>query len=180
MTPDDDVIDAEYTESPTQALVPVERFELVEIVDGCADCGRPLLLGDAIVDERRAADRQMLCATCHQAWLDQVPADIFASLRSALVRARRAGLPATLTKEQWQATLAHFGNRCAYCDGPWSLLEHATAITLGGGTTADNCLPACAVCNTRKRDTQIEHLKWPLVSRALAWLREQGRPTKGR
>ncbi|SRR6266581_4683765 len=68
-----------------------------------------------------------------------------------LYRAKKAGLPATLTQEQWKATLDYFQGRCAYCQRAYyEQVEHFISIRKGGGTTWDNCVPACASCNTRK------------------------------
>jgi hypothetical protein len=56
----------------------------------------------------------------------------------------------TLTTKQWQFTLKHFNFRCAYCSGPYQVLEHVVPVELGGGTTYTNCVPACNSCNTCK------------------------------
>ena len=71
-------------------------------------------------------------------------------------RARKKGLPATLTVEQWEAIKLAYGNRCAYCgkkEGKKRLLtqDHVIPIEKGGGTTSDNIVPACKSCNSRKR-----------------------------
>lgn len=60
--------------------------------------------------------------------------------------------PGTLTLQEWVATLDYFRWRCAYCDGPYEVLEHYWPIGSGHGTTVKNCLPACKRCNTRKSD----------------------------
>ena len=68
-------------------------------------------------------------------------------------RAEKFGLPATLTMEEWQSTTEYFEGRCAYCqEKPWQVLEHFIPIALGGGTTVDNCVPACRSCNNAKRE----------------------------
>lgn len=120
-----------------------------------------------------------VCEPCRDRFYarpSQPPAN---GIQSALRRARRAGLPATLTVAQWAATVAHFADRCAFCGGAWCLVEHATPIELGGGTTADNCLPACYSCNATKGKRQLthwgaslpsDHLLKSSVDRALAWL----------
>ena len=56
----------------------------------------------------------------------------------------------TLTTKQWQFTLKYFNFRCAYCSGPYQVLEHVVPVELGGGTTYTNCVPACNSCNTCK------------------------------
>jgi 5-methylcytosine-specific restriction endonuclease McrA len=66
-------------------------------------------------------------------------------------RAEKAGLPATLTSQQWLATLNEFSWKCAYCQlRPYYVLEHFIPINLGGGTTSDNVLPSCRSCNCLK------------------------------
>ncbi len=68
-------------------------------------------------------------------------------------RAKALNLPATLTTEQWEQAIKHFNHRCAYCpDGPYEVLEHFLPLCLGGGTVANNCVPACHSCNVRKKD----------------------------
>lgn len=67
-------------------------------------------------------------------------------------RARQLNLPATLTARQWTETLKHFNQRCAYCNGPYECLEHFLPLSLEGGNTSDNCVPACTSCNTKKRN----------------------------
>lgn len=66
-------------------------------------------------------------------------------------RARREGLPATLTLRQWHQALKDFKGLCAYCRKEYgSVLEHFIPVSKGGGTTVDNCVPACASCNSSK------------------------------
>jgi len=67
---------------------------------------------------------------------------------SNISRANGAWLASTLTFPQWIATLDYFGWICAYCQkGPYQAFEHFIPMSLGGGTTADNCVPACARCD---------------------------------
>lgn len=66
--------------------------------------------------------------------------------------ARQAGVPATLTVDEWIFTLEYWMYSCAYCGGYYEVLEHFIPVSSGGGTTADNCVPACSYCNTYKRD----------------------------
>jgi len=70
-----------------------------------------------------------------------------------LERARDAGLAATLTLEQWLVTIAAFNGLCAYCKHePFCELDHVRPVTRQGGTTGENCVPACALCNASKND----------------------------
>jgi hypothetical protein len=41
-----------------------------------------------------------------------------------LYRAKAAGVPATLTLGEWVETLKRFDQHCAYCEGPFEVLEH--------------------------------------------------------
>lgn len=68
-------------------------------------------------------------------------------------RARKRLLPATLTREQWLAIKAAYGNRCAYCGLRSQRLtqDHVIPVSKGGGYTPDNIVPACQSCNSRKR-----------------------------
>jgi 5-methylcytosine-specific restriction endonuclease McrA len=94
-----------------------------------------------------------------------------------LARARQAGTPATLTLREWVTAVEYFGNKCAYCRlRPFEVLEHFLPISLGGGTTAENCVPACQSCNSKKGDAHpnrfvrlfsaeiIEHIQQYLAS----------------
>lgn len=57
-------------------------------------------------------------------------------------------------KNSWYGILETYGNRCAYCkrrDVPMTK-DHVIPTSLGGTDTPDNWVPACSVCNGRKRD----------------------------
>lgn len=69
-----------------------------------------------------------------------------------VTKSKNAGLPATLTLNQWFTTLKYFNNKCAYCDGSFDVIEHYTPVSLRGGTTHKNCVPACDRCNARKNN----------------------------
>ena len=76
-------------------------------------------------------------------------------LAQARRQARKKGLPATLTAEQWQAILAVYKHRCAYCGKKESkkrplTMDHVIPIRKGGGTTSNNIVPACQPCNGSK------------------------------
>ena len=92
----------------------------------------------------------LVCSACEHARLTTPSRPPRNGLQSAIARARRARLPATLTDAEWARTIAFFDDRCALCGGAWCLVEHALPIELGGGTTIGNCLPACVSCNVRK------------------------------
>lgn len=123
------------------------------------------------------------CSSCHEGWLKRPSEPSPRALQNALAQARKARQPATLSLKQWQATVKRFADRCAYCGGPWFVVEHATSISLGAGTTADNCLPACSHCNAKKGSFTLEGLIAQRAHRfdherlkaALAWLIALGR-----
>ncbi len=68
-------------------------------------------------------------------------------------RAKALGVEATLTVEEWERTITDFNRLCAYCQrAVFDVLEHFVPITIVG-TTVSNCIPACRVCNAKKRDS---------------------------
>lgn len=77
-------------------------------------------------------------------------------VRAQILRAKRAGVSATLTLPQWLETLETFHHHCAYCSGPYQLMEHYIPITEGGGTTQENCVPGCFSCNSKKSNKHPE------------------------
>lgn len=70
--------------------------------------------------------------------------------------ARKRGLPATLTVQQWEGIKAAYKHRCAYCGRKETkkrplTQDHVIPIKKGGGTTSNNIIPACGPCNSKKR-----------------------------
>jgi hypothetical protein len=65
-------------------------------------------------------------------------------------RARRLGLVADLTVDEWLAVIKEHNNRCKYCGGGWTDMEHVVPVSQGGGTTKSNVVTSCRSCNTRK------------------------------
>lgn len=61
-------------------------------------------------------------------------------------------LPNTLTIEQWAAIVAAYKGRCAYCGRKPKKLtqDHVVPVKKGGGYTAENIVPACQPCNSKK------------------------------
>ncbi|HET9109939.1 MAG TPA: HNH endonuclease, partial [Ktedonobacterales bacterium] len=93
-----------------------------------------------------------MCATAYHVNSEHI------RVTKQVLRARKAGLAATLTTLEWLQTLIDFGGRCAYCSGPFDDLEHFLPISRGGGTTAQNCVPACRYCNGSKDHPQNRRL----------------------
>lgn len=82
----------------------------------------------------------------------------FPIVQAQCLRAKKAGAPYSLTLEQWLLAIEYFNGKCAYCQAkPYQALEHFLSLPLGG-TTADNCVPACHACNNRKRNRLPEQL----------------------
>lgn len=91
-----------------------------------------------------------LCFTC---WPHNTDSSLIGrQVTNRATRTAALGLLSSLTVGQWQQTLSDFNNRCAYCQSrPATDIEHFIPVELGGGTTADNCVPSCRACNARKR-----------------------------
>jgi hypothetical protein len=72
--------------------------------------------------------------------------------------ARKRGLPDTLTIEQWTEAVKHWNGCCAYCSKKPDKLTLDHYIPLANtdcpGTVAENCIPACLLCNSSKNDTE--------------------------
>lgn len=96
-----------------------------------------------------------LCLTTYQAEAQKVKVHLY--------RAKKAKVPATLTLVEWLTTLKRFEYKCAYCqERPYEILEHYIPIPTKqngdvitqGGTTVNNCVPACRSCNSQKGGKQ--------------------------
>jgi hypothetical protein len=92
-----------------------------------------------------------LCLTCESKYKGERQ-----RVRAQILRAKRAGVPATLTLPQWLETVNTFHNHCAYCNGPYELMEHYIPVSEGGGTIQDNCVPGCFSCNAKKSNKHPE------------------------
>lgn len=69
-------------------------------------------------------------------------------------RYRKLGLVNTLTERQWLFACRWFGFKCAYCGKQARRLteDHRVPVSLKGGRTVLNILPACWDCNASKHD----------------------------
>lgn len=86
----------------------------------------------------------------HRQWRKLNPG--LRDLRKRRYKARKAGLQATLTQSQWEAIKDGFNHCCVYCNRRMQNLvqEHIIPVVQSGNYTADNILPACQSCNSRK------------------------------
>ena len=78
-----------------------------------------------------------------------------ASIRNMVQRynARKHGLKATLTANEWEKIKVAFGDKCAYCGCEASLCqEHFIPVSRGGAYVYENILPSCKSCNHKKKD----------------------------
>ena len=75
--------------------------------------------------------------------------------------------------EQWLETLEYFNYKCAYCgERDYEFIEHYLPVHVAG-TTASNCVPACASCNALK-DAKNHRLTLYQKERVLAFLESKG------
>lgn len=75
----------------------------------------------------------------------------FDRLESAIRRAKRANLPATLTLVAWLSIISDSNGLCLYClVRPFS---HIEMVDLNAGLTRDNVVPICSSCQVHKRDS---------------------------
>lgn len=78
-----------------------------------------------------------------------------------------------VTAEQWDRIVAVYGGRCAYCREKVEELcqDHFIPLSKGGPHCADNIVPACRPCNTRK----LNHI-WPYPE---PWVEPEPDPAQG-
>jgi hypothetical protein len=71
-----------------------------------------------------------------------------------LQRARTLGAEARLTLVDWLSTLNYFHWQCAYCESkPFHVMSHLVQMP-HGGTTSENCIPACSSCRTKRQENK--------------------------
>ena len=90
------------------------------------------------------------------------------SVAYASKRARKFGVPDTLTEAEWHSKVKSLGFRCQICGGTCTLerkqpnslsLEHGVPCSRGGGNTIENAVPACLACNRMKGELTTEEFK---------------------
>lgn len=120
----------------------------------CLACDRPFV--------RNRAGYGQMCADCLAANANY--ARELRIVKSQVSRAKRAGLEASLSFQEWIGILDRYSWKCAYCGGRYEALEHVNPIFCGGGTTAQNCVPSCHACNSRKGAMTSQMLSLPMFA----------------
>jgi hypothetical protein len=65
----------------------------------------------------------------------------------------------SLTDSEWEKTVNHFDNQCAYCGKRKKLtFEHFVPFSKGGSFGKENIIPACNTCNSSKND--MDYYTW--------------------
>jgi 5-methylcytosine-specific restriction endonuclease McrA len=110
--------------------------------------------------ERRQEDPEALRAAWSRntkAYRDARPG--LATENTRRRRARIAGAPINdFTPAQWKEIQTAFDHRCAYCGKRAKghlTQDHITPLSKGGPNTANNIVPACLSCNSKKNDRAI-------------------------
>lgn len=59
-----------------------------------------------------------------------------------------------------------YDNRCAYCGGPATAVDHIVPLSRGGSNFIFNLMPACLPCNSSKRSRRVEEWRPELMENA--------------
>ena len=71
-------------------------------------------------------------------------------VESAIARAQRHSIPATLSLLQWISTLSDFKGLCAFCSkSRFNIIE---MVRPDEGLTSDNVVPCCEACHARRAE----------------------------
>lgn len=90
----------------------------------------------------------------HAAWRKKNPDKL--RLYRLKRRAQKAKVPGTITEKQLRDRAAMFGNRCAYCGGPYETDDHVKPLAKGGANIPANIRPCCRRCNSSKKDRPLK------------------------
>lgn len=87
-----------------------------------------------------------------QRYFDRHPDKKTAKNRNHRVHRRAAfhEVEVALNHADWLEIQASYLSKCVYCGKPAESQDHVTALSRGGSHTADNVVPACRSCNSRK------------------------------
>jgi 5-methylcytosine-specific restriction endonuclease McrA len=61
-----------------------------------------------------------------------------------------------------RGVLRRDGNRCAYCAGAATTVDHITPRSRGGADTWENLVACCLRCNNAKGDRTLTEMRWKL------------------
>lgn len=119
---------------------------------------------------RKASEGLKWCRGC-KAWLDNISvcSGVCRECANAEERARYASHEALREYRKTQRDMRKrkisripvdaaamlmelFDNECAYCDAPATGWDHVLPVSRGGQTEPGNMVPACATCNSKKKD----------------------------
>jgi 5-methylcytosine-specific restriction endonuclease McrA len=96
-----------------------------------------------------------VCRASCRAWREAHPE--YDRAKAERRRALKQGTADLLTEQEWQDILSYFGRACAYClrtDRPLTQ-DHIVPLTRGGTHSAENVVPACRSCNSRKHNRSV-------------------------
>lgn len=72
-------------------------------------------------------------------------------------RAKKAATGSRFTAGEWDACVTYFASSCAYCGAAAKLTQdHVVPLSGGGDHAAENIVPACGSCNSRKFTSDME------------------------
>jgi len=78
------------------------------------------------------------------------------NLSNHRARAKKYGVPCTLTLKEWRKILEASKGFCCYCKQYASIelltLDHIVPLSKGGAHAADNVAVACGYCNAQKKN----------------------------
>jgi 5-methylcytosine-specific restriction endonuclease McrA len=113
----------------------------------CSKCRRTLPASQFCSDRTRLDGLNAWCHECRR---------VGSATGTGRYRARKRSLPGTLTNLEWEGILHAYGYRCAYCRGDnrgrTFHREHVIPASRGGAYTAENIVPSCHSCNSRKNN----------------------------
>jgi len=72
-------------------------------------------------------------------------------------KSNKKGLISSYSRKEWQECKQFFNHACAYCGSKDSLTQdHVISISKNGPYAADNIVPSCGSCNSRKNNKDME------------------------
>lgn len=97
-------------------------------------------------------------------WSRSERGKIVSRITKANRRTRESGALGFASADQIQARIDFYGNRCAYCGGPFEDLDHVIPLSRGGSKRPANLRPACRHCNRSKGTKMLK--EWMSSRRA--------------